>query len=165
MLPLSVNAYINGLRLCAPGDQVRVHEVLETGTPPLALPWLHRSPDRPVVVARRKVGGAEGHVDPGRDAGHHEQEGAVGRGPAALAFDAPESPGRQAFMAAVDGIAQCQQAGAARTTDDPFRLAAMAWAAIHGLVMLRLDRPHFPWPPLDDMATDSLRRLLALPPP
>lgn len=85
--------------------------------------------------------------------------------PAALAFDAPESPGRQAFMAAVDGIATCQQSGAARTTGDPFRLAAMTWAAIHGLVILRLDRPHFPWPALDDMTADTLRRLLTLPQP
>lgn len=84
--------------------------------------------------------------------------------PAALAFDAPESPGRQAFLAGVAAIAECQRAGASRATDDPFRLAAMAWAAIHGLVILRLDRPNFPWPPLDDMAADTIRRLVALAP-
>jgi len=84
--------------------------------------------------------------------------------PSSLAFDAPESPGRQAFMAGVAAIAECQRAGASHATDDPFRLNAMAWAAIHGLVILRLDRPNFPWPPLDDMVADTIRRLVALAP-
>ena len=84
--------------------------------------------------------------------------------PASLAFDSPESPGRQAFMAGVAAIAECQRTGASRATDDPFRLNAMAWAAIHGLLILRLDRPNFPWPPLDDMVADTIRRLVSLAP-
>lgn len=80
--------------------------------------------------------------------------------PPAAAFQAPESPGRQAFHAAVAGIAWCQEAGAATVKDDPFRLAALAWAAVHGLVSLRLDGPNFPWPPLDGMITQTLRCLL-----
>lgn len=84
--------------------------------------------------------------------------------PASLAFDSAESPGRRAFMAGVDAIAECQRTGASRAADDPFRLTAMAWAAIHGLVILRLDRPNFPWPPLDDMVADTVRRLVDLAP-
>jgi AcrR family transcriptional regulator len=85
--------------------------------------------------------------------------------PPAAAFQAADSPGRRAFYDAVAGINRCQEAGAAAVKDDPFRLAALAWAAVHGLVSLRLDRPNFPWPPLDGMITQTLRCLLGLPTP
>jgi AcrR family transcriptional regulator len=83
--------------------------------------------------------------------------------PTVLAFDSPDSPGRQAFLAGVDAIRRCQEAGVSRATDEPFRLTAMTWAAVHGLVTLRLDRPNFPWPPLDDMIADTVSRILRLP--
>ena len=47
--------------------------------------------------------------------------------------------------------------------DDPFRLTALTWAVVHGLVSLRVDRPNFPWPPLDGMIDDTVRRLLVMP--
>lgn len=40
------------------------------------------------------------------------------------------------------------------------RLAMDVWVSIHGLVTLRMDRPHFPWPPLDEMVTEIVGRLL-----
>jgi AcrR family transcriptional regulator len=82
--------------------------------------------------------------------------------PPAMAFDAPDSPGRQAFMSGVEAIAHAQQAGAAAAPDDPFRLTSLAWATVHGLVSLRIDRPNFPWPPLEAMIDDALRRLLLM---
>jgi AcrR family transcriptional regulator len=82
--------------------------------------------------------------------------------PPALAFDSPDSPGRQAFMSGVEAIATAQRAGALGAPDDPFRLTALTWAAVHGLVSLRIDRPNFPWPPLDAMINDTVRRLLVM---
>ncbi len=83
--------------------------------------------------------------------------------PDALAFDSADSPGRQAFMGAVEYIKRCQEAGAASIDADPFRLATLAWAAVHGTVCLRIDRPNFPWPPLDEMVDDLIRRIIGLP--
>jgi AcrR family transcriptional regulator len=83
--------------------------------------------------------------------------------PDALAFDSPDSPGRQAFLGAVEYIKRCQEVGMASTDADPFRLATLAWAAVHGTVCLRIDRPNFPWPPLDEMVDDLIRRIIGLP--
>lgn len=84
--------------------------------------------------------------------------------PDALSFREETSPGRASFYAAVKGIEQCQRDGTATQLDDPFRLAAMAWCSVHGLVLLRIDRPQFPWPPLDEMVDETLTRLIGLRP-
>jgi AcrR family transcriptional regulator len=39
-------------------------------------------------------------------------------------------------------------------------LAAVLWAALHGIVTLRADRPAFPWPPVDDMLGTLIERLV-----
>jgi hypothetical protein len=80
--------------------------------------------------------------------------------PPAKAFDMPDSPGRRAFTDGVQSIAQAQQAGRVTATDDPFRLTSLVWAAVHGLVSLRMDRPNFPWTDLDPMIEQTVRRLL-----
>ena len=82
--------------------------------------------------------------------------------PPAKAFDMPDSPGRHAFMDAVQSIARAQQAGRVTATDDPFRLTSLVWAAVHGLVSLRMDRPNFPWTDLDAMIDETVRRLLLI---
>jgi len=82
--------------------------------------------------------------------------------PPAKAFDRPDSPGRQAFMDSVQSIARAQQAGRVTAADDPFRLTTLVWAAVHGLVALRMDRPNFPWADLDAMVDETLRRLLLI---
>lgn len=82
--------------------------------------------------------------------------------PPALAYDAAASPSRRAFEALVHTIARWQDAQAARPSDDPVRVATMMWAAVHGIVLLRLDRPHFPWPPLDELVTETVRRLVGI---
>lgn len=82
--------------------------------------------------------------------------------PSALVYDSPDSPGRAAFDSLAAGIRDCQDAGAARTDADPVELAVAMWALEHGLVTLRLSRPHFPWPPLDDTLTYSVTHLLGL---
>jgi AcrR family transcriptional regulator len=71
-----------------------------------------------------------------------------------------------AFQALADSISRCQQAGLARAADDPHWLAAQVWGALHGLVLLRLNAPGFPWPgPLDQMADQAVTRLIGLDPP
>jgi AcrR family transcriptional regulator len=85
--------------------------------------------------------------------------------PATLAYDAEQAPGRHALEALAHSIQRCQQAGAARAGDNPLNLAVLVWAALHGLVSLRLDRPHFPWPaPLDEAVDQTVGRLIALDP-
>jgi AcrR family transcriptional regulator len=67
------------------------------------------------------------------------------------------------FQALAESIRRCQQAGLARAGDDPHWLAAQVWAALHGLVLLRLNAPGFPWPgPLEQMADQAVTRLIGL---
>lgn len=80
--------------------------------------------------------------------------------PPALAYDAVESRSRQSFQDLAGSIHRCQEAGLISTSHDPTRLGIEIWAAVHGVVTLRLDRPTFPWPPLDEMVTGIVRRLL-----
>lgn len=82
--------------------------------------------------------------------------------PSAKAFDMPDSPGRHVFMDGVQSIAQAQEAGRVTAADDPFRLTSLVWAAVHGLVTLRMDRPSFPWADLDTMIDQTVRRLLLI---
>jgi AcrR family transcriptional regulator len=71
-----------------------------------------------------------------------------------------------AFQALAGSISRCQQAGLASAGDDPHWLAAQVWAALHGLVLLRLNAPGFPWPgPLEQMADQAVARLIGLDPP
>ena len=68
-----------------------------------------------------------------------------------------------AFRALADSIAKCQKDGLSFTPDAPERLAAQVWAALHGLVILRLNSPDFPWPaPLEQMADHAVTRLVGL---
>ena len=67
------------------------------------------------------------------------------------------------FQTLADSINRCQQAGLARADDDPQWLAAQVWAALHGLVLLRLNAPGFPWPGLlEQMADQAVTRLIGL---
>jgi AcrR family transcriptional regulator len=67
------------------------------------------------------------------------------------------------FQTLADSISRCQQAGLARARDDSHWLAAQVWAALHGLVLLRLNAPGFPWPgPLEQMADQAVTRLIDL---
>jgi AcrR family transcriptional regulator len=73
------------------------------------------------------------------------------------------SAGTAAIQALAASIARCQDAGAARASDDPAHLAAQVWADLHGLVLLRMNLPDFPWPaPLEEMADQAVARLIML---
>jgi AcrR family transcriptional regulator len=76
--------------------------------------------------------------------------------------------GRQspAGLAAHESIAESIRRLAASgeaDVDDPHKAAASCWAALHGLVLLRLNAPEFPWPAsLEEMAEDVVIRLLKI---
>ncbi len=80
--------------------------------------------------------------------------------PPTLAYGAERSPSRQTFQTLVNSVERCQQAGLALPEPDAARLATEVWVSVHGLVMLRMDRPHFPWAPLDEMVDEMVGRLL-----
>lgn len=82
--------------------------------------------------------------------------------PAPLADLGERTPGRVAFAAMVRAVERCIQAGVARPHDDPFRLASLVWAAMHGLVSARISRPQFPWAPLDALVDEAVAHLVGL---
>jgi AcrR family transcriptional regulator len=68
------------------------------------------------------------------------------------------APGRPALERLAELVAACLGGpgeSASRQT------AMLIWQQLHGLVSLRISRPHFPWPPLADTVTDAVGRLLA----
>jgi AcrR family transcriptional regulator len=74
----------------------------------------------------------------------------------------PETPSLRAFEALVAAIRRAQTSDAATADSDPRRLAVLLWTALHGQVTLRMDRPTFPWPELDDMIAELVARLVHL---
>lgn len=71
--------------------------------------------------------------------------------------------GSESIEALATSIRRCQNAGVAAAMDDPVYLAAQVWSALHGLVLLRMNVEHFPWPTsLFEMVDLTVRRLLVL---
>ena len=71
--------------------------------------------------------------------------------------------GTAAFQGLASSIRRCQDAGVAHAPEDPAHLAAQVWAALHGMVLLRMNVPRFPWPaPLEDMVEQAVGRLVVL---
>jgi AcrR family transcriptional regulator len=64
-------------------------------------------------------------------------------------------PSRTIFDVLVGTVARV------RRDDDPQWTATLLWTALHGQAKLRVDRPRFPWPPVDEMVADLVRRLVA----
>jgi AcrR family transcriptional regulator len=74
-------------------------------------------------------------------------------------------PSRSALDALTETIAACQHAGVAPADSSPADLAALLWSGLHGQASLRIDRPRFPWPPMDDAVREIVTRLVRLQPP
>jgi AcrR family transcriptional regulator len=72
----------------------------------------------------------------------------------------PDTPSLRAFESLVASIRRVQTTRAT-TGGDPRRLAILLWAALHGQVTLRMDRPNFGWPDLDDMIAELVARVCA----
>jgi AcrR family transcriptional regulator len=73
-------------------------------------------------------------------------------------------PGSPAFDVLSKTVAAAL-AAVGREDIDPLAASASLWAWLHGLVVLRADRPAFPWPPLDDMLDSLVAHFLAAPYP
>jgi AcrR family transcriptional regulator len=76
-----------------------------------------------------------------------------------MTFGFDQAPGRRTFEAQVGAVRRCLEA-LGRPDADAFHLATLVWAASHGLVLLRIQRPRFPWPPIEDLAEDATRRII-----
>lgn len=73
-------------------------------------------------------------------------------------------PGTPAF-AVLAGAVAAALAEAGRGDADPRAATASLWAWLHGVVVLRADRPAFPWPPVDEMLDTLVAQFLAAPVP
>jgi AcrR family transcriptional regulator len=58
-------------------------------------------------------------------------------------YDQGALPGMRSFMALVDNVQECMDAGVF-ARDDPVQVATVLWAAVHGITSLRIAVPGFP---------------------
>lgn len=79
---------------------------------------------------------------------------------------APEIGAGSAVGAAIRVSAEQDVSAAMAAGDlpsgDPRALAFAMWALLHGIVSLRVNKPHAPWPPPEELAQLGIRRLLGL---
>ena len=80
---------------------------------------------------------------------------------ATIGDDPTQTPGRRAFQNLGAAVDRCLQACPARQDEDAFRLASLIWTAEHGIVLARIARPTFPWPPLDPFVDEMVDRIMA----
>jgi AcrR family transcriptional regulator len=72
------------------------------------------------------------------------------------------SSAQDVLQALIASIERCQQHGLVSSASDAAQVALLVWTALHGMVSLRLNRPSFPWPPLEPMIEQTVRRLVGL---
>jgi AcrR family transcriptional regulator len=64
-------------------------------------------------------------------------------------------PGHALWQSLLDALAACGV-----PPDESKEVGTLVWAGLHGLVSLRVNKPSFPWPPLDQLVDGHLRRML-----
>ncbi len=83
-------------------------------------------------------------------------------------YEAGLLPGMLSFQGLIENVQECMDIGVI-TKDDPFRVATILWAAVHGMTSLLISVPGFPTfhdpAALVDQMLDTLARGLASPPP
>jgi AcrR family transcriptional regulator len=67
-------------------------------------------------------------------------------------------PGLKAFQQLTGRVAEC--IGADPESPEAFFTAQLIWQQLHGIVSLRISRPRFPWPSLEETVTTAVDRLL-----
>lgn len=67
-----------------------------------------------------------------------------------------ELPGHELWQSLRDAIAAC---GIPHGEGE--ESSTLIWAGLHGLVSLRINKPSFPWPPVEQLIDGYLRRMLA----
>ena len=60
-----------------------------------------------------------------------------------------------AFSGLVEDVQACIDEGKL-AGDDAFLVACGMWATVHGVTSLMIAKPHFPWPPLDQLLDHTL---------
>jgi AcrR family transcriptional regulator len=76
------------------------------------------------------------------------------------------SPGARSFEQLVGAVQRCIDSGAA-PPQNAFITTTSLWAGLHGIVSLRLSKPGFPWPPVEQLVDRLLTGMIgvALPTP
>ena len=67
-------------------------------------------------------------------------------------------PGLKAFQQLTSRVAEC--IGADPEAPEAVLTAQLIWQQLHGIVSLRISRPRFPWPPLEETVLTAVDRLL-----
>ncbi len=77
-------------------------------------------------------------------------------------FATPDQmPGWAPFQRLIDAVGRCT--GADPGSPEAFFAAQLIWQQLHGIVSLRISRPRFPWPPLEQTVRAAVDRLLSPP--
>jgi AcrR family transcriptional regulator len=66
-----------------------------------------------------------------------------------------ELPGHALLQSLRNAITAC-----GTPADDVDELGTLIWAGLHGLVSLRINKPSYPWPPIEHLVDAHLRRML-----
>jgi len=96
--------------------------------------------DDPVELLRRR---GEAYVRFGVDHPEHYRLMLMGKSHFDGVADFGALPGARSFMALVENVQACMDAGAF-APDDPVVVATVLWAAVHGMTSLRITIPGFP---------------------
>ena len=70
-------------------------------------------------------------------------------------------PGGWVFEGLRDSVARALSSGGAAHTD-PFLPTILLWAALHGFVTLRVNKPQFPWPPIEQLVDATLETYIGV---
>lgn len=72
-------------------------------------------------------------------------------------FARRDHPGAASFVALVEAVQRCLDAGArAPTGQNSFFMAIQLWTWLHGVVDLRISKPEMPWPAADTLLDATL---------
>jgi AcrR family transcriptional regulator len=90
-----------------------------------------------------------------RDPGHYR---AIFESWTAEHTEAPltELPGHGLRRSLLDAVTAC-----GTPADEIEEVGTLVWAGLHGLVSLRINKPSFPWRPIEQLVDAHLRRMLA----
>ena len=66
-----------------------------------------------------------------------------------------ELPGYALLQSLLTALTAC-----GTPADDVDELGTLIWAGLHGLVSLRINKPSYPWPPIEHLVDAHLRRML-----
>jgi AcrR family transcriptional regulator len=70
-------------------------------------------------------------------------------------------PGGWVFEGLRGSVARALSSGGAAHTD-PFLSTILLWAALHGFVALRINKPQFPWPPIEQLVDATLETYIGV---